>query len=284
MMGSFIMFNLVVMIIETDRTVTQKEEDAAGHWTADFGYIALVIFIVEMALRIFALRCRFFRDPMNCFDFAIVCADAGCTVIGLVFGNVFPVSILRVFRLTKMARVSKVLRVFPELRLLMAGLLGSISAIWWGTVLLCLFLLVWSMVAVLFIHPLNKEIDYDGSCERCPRAYSSVMQAMLTFSQQIVAGDSWGTATIPMIEHHPYTALFFLFVFLTIGMSVMNLILGVVVTVATEAREAVLQEDKSENMLKKLESSTHLLELCALMDKDGSGELDAEEIMNGFRQ
>merc|ERR1740130_455749 len=87
-----------------------------------------------------------------------------------------------------------------------------------------------------------------------------------------------------MIEHHPYTALFFLFVFLTIGMSVMNLILGVVVTVATEAREAVLQEDKSENMLKKLESSTHLLELCAEMDKDGSGELDAEEIMNGFRQ
>ena len=73
--------------------------------------------------------------------------------LGLVLGSVFPVSVLRIFRLCKLARMSKVFRVFPELRLMMAGLLGSFRTIFWGTVLLAFFLLVWSIIAVQFKGP-----------------------------------------------------------------------------------------------------------------------------------
>merc|ERR1719424_2382706 len=108
------------------------------------------------------------------------------------------------------------------------------------------------MVAVLFIHPLNVEIDYEGSCDRCPRAYSSVLHSTLTFSQQIVAGDAWGTATIPVIEAHPWTSFFFMGVYLTVAVAVMNLILGVVVNIASSEHDRLEGELEEEKSIKKM--------------------------------
>ena len=114
--------------------------------------------------------------------------------------------------------------------------MGSFRAIMWGTVLLAFVLLVWAIIAVQFIHPLNKKLAH-LDCERCPRAYESVLQSTLTFSQQIVAGDSWGQATVPVIEAYPFSALYFMGVFLTVAVAVMNLILGVVVNVASSEHD-----------------------------------------------
>jgi len=137
---------------------------------------------------------------------------------------------------------------------------------------------------VLFIHPLNKTVEYDESCTRCPHAYSSVMQATLTFWQQIVTGDSWGQATIPVIEKYPATVLYFVPVFLIVGMAVMNLILGVVVSAAQTAKEELEEEERTEKALNKLEQQSSLLELCVQMDTDNSGELSYEEIKAGLQE
>lgn len=277
-MGTIIVLNLIVMIIETDQSA---DEEVSSKWIEVFGITALMIFILELSVRLLAFQCDFWKDEWNIFDFLIVFTDMIFTTVGFIAGNAFPVSMLRIFRLAKLARVSKVLRVFPELRLLLAGLTGSLSSIFWGTLLLFFCLLVWSIVAVLFIHPINKDIDY-GDCERCPRAYSSVMQAALTFWQQMVTGDSWGQVTIPVMESQPITGMFFIPVFLSIGMAVMNLILGVVVSVAQQAKERLEEEAATEKALYKLGQQTNLIELCKSMDKDKSGELSQEEIYAGF--
>lgn len=155
------------------------------------------------------------------------------------------------------------------------------SAIFWGTVLLFLSLLVWSLMAVVFIHPLNKNVDY-GDCSRCPRAYSSVMQASLTFWQQIITGDSWGQASIPLIEKHPITAIYFVLVFLSVGLAVMNLILGVVVSVAQQAKDKLEEEDAREKVVLGEEHNTHLLELCMDMDKEGTGKISQDSLHQLF--
>jgi len=147
--------------------------------------------------------------------------------------------------------------------------------------LLWISLLMWSMMAVLIIHPLNKDIDY-GDCVRCNRAYSSVMQAALTFWQQIVTGDSWGQVTIPLIEEHPATVLFFVPVFLSIGLSVMNLMLAVVVNAAQTAYENEGQVEEAEKALNQMKKHTAVLEICQKMDTDNSGELSFNEIYAGF--
>jgi hypothetical protein len=283
-MGLIIIFNMVMIIIETDHGA--ENEDTLP-WAEVVGWINLSIFVTELTLRLFALRMQFWQDRWNTFDFLIVVSDALCSIIGLILGDIFPVSTLRIFRLCKLARVSKVFRVFPELRIMMAGLLGSMRAIFWGTVLLAFVLLVWAIVAVQFIHPLNKKLSESGGlsdCERCPRAYSSVMQATLTFSQQIVAGDSWGTATIPLIEAYPGTAIYFLAVFLSVGFAVMNLILGVVVNVAQTEHDNLQSEIQFEEGYLRLENRDLLLKICEEMDKDESGELTKEEMLSGYEE
>lgn len=284
-MGLIIMANLVVIVIETDMSTNEEEESAidGAHWIDVFGWAVLALFLLELTARLLTQQCAFWKDKWNILDFAIVITDCVFSLIGLIGGDIFPVSLLRVFRLSKLARVAKVLRIFPELRMLLVGLVGSLRAIFWGMVLLSLFMLVWSIVAVLLIHPLNKEIDY-GDCDRCSRAYSSVMQAGLTFWQQIVAGDSWGQATIPVVERYPITALFFVPVFLSVGLCVMNLMLAVIVNLAQKAYDFEAELDEAERVLSKLRQSSNVIEICKTLDKDNNGELSYDEIYAGFTE
>jgi len=277
-MGLVIMFNMFLIIVETDHAA---ENDDGIPVVESIGWTILVIFIVELALRLFVYGSNFFFDGWNNFDFFVVVTDLFFSILGMILGSVFPVSTLRVLRLCKLARVSKVFRVFPELRIMMAGLIGSFRAIFWGSVLLTFVLLVWAIIAVQFIHPLNKEISdihARNNCERCPRAYSSVLQASLTFAQQIVAGDSWGTATLPVIEAYPWTALYFAGVFLTVAVAVMNLILGVVVNVAAGEHERLQGELADKASIEKMMASDDILKICEDIDEDDSGELSAEEL------
>jgi len=277
-MGLVIMINMVMIIVETDHAA---KHDGGVPWVTTMGWVILGVFVVELGMRLLVFGSAFFFDGWNLFDFFVVVTDLAFSVLGLIVGSAFPVSTLRIFRLLKLARVSKVFRVFPELRIMMAGLVGSLRSIFWGTVLLTFVLLVWSIIAVQFIHPLNEEladVHLDNGCERCPRAYESVLQSTLTFAQQVVAGDSWGQATIPLIEAYPLTAFFFLGVFLTVGMAVMNLILGVVVNVACSEHERLQGEMVEAASIKKMSASNGILSIIADHDADGDGELSMEEL------
>lgn len=282
-MGCVIVFNVVAMIIEIDRAAS--EDEASGiHWTVICSWAVLCLFVLELMLRMAVLRKNFWIDPWNRFDFVLVVTDLIFSLVGLFADNIFPVSVLRIFRLAKLARVSKVLRVFPELRLLLAALTRSMSAIFWGSVLLFLSLLLWSMVAVIFIHPLNKRFDHKPDCDRCPRAYSSVLHALLTLTQGIVTSDSWGLHTIPLMEAHPITIPFFVAVFLSVGLAVLNLILGVVVEVAQKAKAALEDEESSERALEKLRSQTELISTFRKIDKDKDGFVTRDEVFGSLSE
>jgi len=62
----------------------------------------------------------------------------------------------------------------------------------------------------------------------------------------------------------------------------LNLILGVVVNAATEARDNLAQELEHHKTLRSLEATDQLLSMCRDMDLDGSGELSLEEVQQGF--
>merc|ERR1719502_249231 len=143
-------------------------------------------------------------------------------------------------------------------------------------------ILIWSILAVSLIHPINKDIAdntslYDG-CARCPHAYSSVFESALTFTQQIIAGDSWGTVTVPIIERSPITVVFFTLVFISLNMALMNVILASVVDAVGQAR---LNNDKYVVHQKERELKAAYLmleEACRRLDSDGSGCLTFDEL------
>lgn len=272
-MGVIICTNVAIMIVDTDKTAYEDAGGDSSSWTQICGWAFLVIFVLEVSLRLYAERSHFWKDAWNVCDFGVVGIDLFFSVASLIVGHMFPISILRIFRLAKLARISKLLRVFPELRVLMSGLTGSVRAIFWGMILLLFLLLVWSMMAVLFIHPLAKDLEFDG-CTRCPKAYDSVARSMLTFWQNVVAGDAWGELAVPLMEAHPATAFFFIPMFMMIALAVMNLILGVVVEVALTAKAEIEREDGAERKLERMETKTHLIDLCQRVKHYDENEVD----------
>jgi Ca2+-binding EF-hand superfamily protein len=281
--GFIILVNMIIVIIETDAVAKGKPIPL---WSEVASWSILALFVFELCLRIFILRFDFWIDECNIFDFVLVTVDTCLNFVSLVAAEMFPVSFLRIARLCKLARVSKAFRIFPELRLMMGGLVGSVKAIFWGTVLLSFSILIASILAVQFIDPLNDELtargEYTGVCERCPRAYASVFDASLTFCQQLVAGDGWGQGNVQIIEEYPATGIFFAYAFMSIGMAILNLILGVVVDVASQAREKMRKEIDDEKLVEMLQVHSHLLDICTEMDEDGNGELTREELLTGY--
>merc|ERR1712232_1042300 len=117
----------------------------------------------------------------------------------------------------------------------------------------------------------------------CGRAFSSVMQANLTFFKHIVAGDSWGELSIPLIEKDPLKmAPILLAASCTVQLGLLNLIVAIIVDRAAGAREEdlELQQTLKEEELEK--SCTRLKELFALMDSDGSLSLDVDEFKKSY--
>jgi voltage-gated sodium channel len=278
LMAVVIILNFVVVILDTDYDASGED---APVWVDVCSWGVLITFVLELILRVFTYRGEFPLERWNVFDFIIITLDFTMSLIGLFGSGFINLSGLRILRLARLARVTKIVQVFPELRLMLAGLAGAMHAILWGTVLLFTVLLIWAVMAVQFIHPINEELVYMG-CERCPRAYESTFQAALTFCQQIVAGDSWGRVTVPVIEESPATGLFFAGVYLSVGLALLNLILGVVVNVATEERERLLAEMAAERDVQRLEAHDALKRMCSEMDEDGNDELTMEEIKHGY--
>jgi hypothetical protein len=106
----------------------------------------------------------------------------------------------------------------------------------------------WSTVAVELLDPIVQELVRENSvahwesCERCGRAFSSVMNANLTFFQSIVCGDSWGYLAIPIIERAPGTILLFVGAQFSIVFGILQLIICVIVDSFSELRSKDMRQ------------------------------------------
>eukprot|EP00747_Dinoflagellata_sp_TGD_P127673 gnl/TRDRNA2_/TRDRNA2_174435_c0_seq1.p1 gnl/TRDRNA2_/TRDRNA2_174435_c0~~gnl/TRDRNA2_/TRDRNA2_174435_c0_seq1.p1 ORF type:complete len:421 (+),score=64.14 gnl/TRDRNA2_/TRDRNA2_174435_c0_seq1:2-1264(+) len=170
---------------------------------------------------------------------------------------------------------------------MMRGLAGAMNAFFWGCMLAVVVLTIWSILAVTVIHPLNVEIALTGAyddCDRCPRAFESVYSALLTFTQQIIAGDSWGRVTIPIVEYYPWTGVFFMAVFVSLQLAILNLILAVIVDCAQEARKGSLHDVAVAKQKEYDSAKARLFEICRSMDGDKSGTLSLTELIKGLEK
>ena len=69
---------------------------------------------------------------------------------------------------------------------------------------------------------------------------------------------------------------------MSVGLAILNLILGVVVDVASQARGSLQSELELEALVAKQELQFKLLETCKEMDTDGNGQIDKEEMERGY--
>ncbi len=210
-----IIANAVVLGLETSPSAMAR----AGPLISLLDSIALGVFVIEIVLKLVVYRGKFFRDPWNVFDFAIVAISLVPTGQGL--------SVLRALRIIRALRL---ISAVPRMRLVMEALLSAIPGM--GSVC-ALLLLVFYVASVMATKLFGADFDV---------WFGTVGRSAYTLFQ-IMTLESWSMGIVrPVMEVHPYAWAFFVPFILIVTFAVLNLFIAIVVN---SMQDAASEDDET---------------------------------------
>ena len=203
-----IVANAIVLGLETVPAIMRDY----GGVLASLDRIAIVIFVIEIALKLFVYRLRFFTNGWNVFDLIIV------SVALIPASQQF--SVLRALRILRALRL---ISVVPSMRKVIVGLFKAIPSI--GTVIVMLLLLFY-ISAVMATKLFG---------EAFPAWFGDLGLSLYSLFQ-IMTLESWSMGIVrPVMEVYPYAWAFFVPFILLTSFIVLNLFIGVIVNAMAEA-------------------------------------------------
>lgn len=196
--------------------------------------IILGVFVLEIVIKLVAEGAtpwRYFRDPFNCFDFAIV------AVTLLPLGAQY----VTVLRLLRLLRVLRLVHALPRLQILVSALLKSIPSMAYVAVFLGLLFYVYG-VAGVFLFGKNDPARF-GSLGTAMlslftvvtlEGWAELMYLQLDGCEPVVSGVANALCATPVAR--PIAAPLYFITFILFGtMIVLNLFIGVIMNSMQEA-------------------------------------------------
>lgn len=197
---------------------------------------AIVFYTVELLLRIVSYGKKpwmFFRNPWNVFDFVVV--------VAIPFLNNGTV----IFRLVRLLRILRIFRFLPEARILMLSMLKSVAPLANLAVLIGFLMFIYGMAGVYLF----------GAAD--PERWGNIGQSMLTLTIMLTL-ENFPDTFMAGLEITPFALLFFLTYMFFIVFTVLNALIGIVLTAMDQAREEVTKSTEDASL------SEHEAELAAL--------------------
>ncbi len=249
-----IVLNAAVLGLETSQTAMAS----FGPVLLALDRACLAVFVVEIAVKLWAYRWSFFRNGWNIFDFVIV----GIALLPASGG-------LSVLRALRILRVLRLISVLPSLRRVVEGLISALPGMASVFGLMSLIFYVAAVMATKLFGTSFEE--WFGTIGRS--GYSLF---------QIMTLESWSMGIVrPVMEVYPLAWAFFVPFILVTTFAVVNLVVGLVVNSMQEAHsvEATAQtEEYRTAVLDRLaEIEARLAALAAREAEDGRGEPAGEE-------
>jgi voltage-gated sodium channel len=206
-----ILFNAVLLGMETSPAIMS----GAGPLIVALDRICLGIFVVELALKVFALGPRFFRSGWNIFDFVII-------GISLTPGA----QALSVLRALRILRLLRVISAAPRLQRVVEGFITALPGM--GSV----FLL---MSIIFYIGSVMATKLFGASF---PQWCGSVGESAYSrFQIMTLESGSMGIVR-PVMEIYPYAWAFFVPFIMMTTFAVVNLLVGLIVNSMQDAHGA----------------------------------------------
>jgi voltage-gated sodium channel len=213
--AAMIVANAISLGLETSPAVTRLW----GPELAAFSRTAVWIFVVEIALRVFAFGFRFFRSAWNLFDLAVV-------VVTMVpwLPNLSVLRALRVFR------VLRVISIFPRLRRVVDAMLMAPPSI---ASILVIQASLYYVAAVLATHLFGARFD---------EWFGSIGRSMYSLFQ-IMTLESWSMGIVrPVMKEYPWVWMFFIPFIVCATFTVLNLFVAFLVSAAQAQEELAKSE------------------------------------------
>lgn len=209
-----ILINAILLGAETFPEIRAKH----GALITMLDQIVLVIFIIEIGLRICADGKGYFRKGWNIFDFSIVLISILAASSGLA-----------VLRALRVLRVLRIITVIPRMRVVVSALLGSIPGIASVGVVLALIIYVFAVIAATLYGPLH------------PALFGDVFRAMYTLFN-VMTLEGWPEIAAQVRATHPNSWIFFMTFILIATFTMLNLFVAIVVRVVEEDSETMIKE------------------------------------------
>lgn len=208
---SVIIINAILLGMETSQTLM----DQAGGLITTLDMICLGIFVIELALKLFALGPRFFRNGWNIFDFVIV-------GVSLVPGAQ-SLSVLRALRILRLLRV---ISAAPRLQRVVEGFITALPGMGSVFLLMTMIFYIGSVMATKLF------------AESFPQWFGSLGQSAYSLFQ-IMTLESWSMGIVrPVMEVYPYAWAFFVPFIMMTTFAVVNLLVGLIVNSMQDAHGA----------------------------------------------
>ena len=202
-----IVLNAIIMGMETDADLMHR----MGVWLISLDKLCLMIFVVELSIKLAAYRSLFWRNGWNIFDFLVV-------AVALIPGA----GIWAVLRSLRVLRVLRLLTIIPSLRKVVAAFLHSIPGLSGVIMVMCIFFYTGAILAT----------NLFGSSH--PEWFGSLGQSLFSLFQ-IMTLESWSMGIArPVMEVHPYAWAFFVPFIVIATFTILNLFIGIIVSTMQE--------------------------------------------------
>ncbi|WP_419147430.1 ion transporter [Pseudoalteromonas 'SMAR'] len=200
-----ILFNAITLGLET--TQFGKDNASILH---KIDLVVLVIFSLELLLKLIVYRFRFFKSGWNCFDFIIVAISWAPSSGAL--------SVLRAFRIL---RVLRLFSVVPQMRRVIGALGHSLPGM---ASVVGVLGIVFYVSAVLTTKLFGQHPD-----PNMQEWFGSISASAYTLFQ-VMTLESWSMGIVrPTMELFPHSWLFFVPFIIITSFAVLNLFIGIIV-------------------------------------------------------
>ena len=222
---ALILVNAITLGLETDKFITARY----GELLQWIDRIILLLFSIELLIKFFVYRFRFFRSGWNLFDLAIV-SIAWAPTSGA----------LTVLRALRILRILRLISVVPQLRRVVSAIGHSIPGMVSVVGVLGLIFYVASVLATKLFgtHPDPNMQEWFGSIGAS--AYTLF---------QIMTLESWSMGVVrPTMELFPWAWIFFIPFIIITSFAVLNFFIGIIVDSMQIVQNREENVSKEENM------------------------------------
>jgi voltage-gated sodium channel len=219
-----IIVNAVTLGLET----SPKVMELVGRELQLFDQVVIIIYCLELGLRIYAKGLQFFRDPWGIFDFMVV-------AITLVPSN----EALTVLRSLRVLRVFRLVSTVPRLRRVVAALLHAVPGV--GAIIV-LLLLVFYVFSVITTKIFGKNF---------PDWFGSIDDSMFTLFQIMTLESRSMGIVRPVMEIYPWAGILFVAFIILSSFTVLNLFIAIIIDSMQTLNEGKQTGETSETEVNK---------------------------------
>jgi voltage-gated sodium channel len=227
-----IVVNAVTLGLETSKSVMA----GFGGLLHGIDHVILGVFVVELALRLYAHGWRFFRDPWNVFDFLIVAIS--------VIPASGPFSVLRALRILRALRL---ISAVPAMRRVVTGLLAAVPGMASIGALLSLIIYVAAVMATKLFGGIS------------PQYFGDLGTTLFTLFQTMT-GEAWPDIAREVMAQAPLAWIFFVIYILISSFAVLNLFIAVIVSGMEKSVTNDLVEAEEQHAADQARSDALILE------------------------